>query len=83
MRLYLFLVHIWQERQTKEVVMGKLSACTSFGEISILKDEPITCSIVTATPVTLATIEPSKLSGKALTSIFIRDDPAILSDFQN
>ncbi|ELU02692.1 hypothetical protein CAPTEDRAFT_223430 [Capitella teleta] len=51
-----------KERQTREVVMGKLTECTSFGEISILKDEPITCSIVTATQVTLATIEPSKLT---------------------
>ena len=43
--------------------MGKLSASDSFGEISIVTGEPITCSIMTATHVELGCIEPEKLAG--------------------
>lgn len=43
--------------------MGKLTVHDSFGEISVITDDPITCSIVTATPVQLAVIEPDKLKG--------------------
>ena len=52
-----------QEKRTKQVVMGKLCVHDSFGEISVITDEPITCSIVTATQVELAVIEPDKLKG--------------------
>ena len=47
----------------KQVVMGKLEATHSFGEVSIILDEPVTCSIVTATNVDVAVIEPHKLKG--------------------
>ena len=50
-----------QEQRTKQVVMGKLTVHDSFGEISVISKEPISCSIVTATPVELAVIEPEKL----------------------
>ena len=43
--------------------MGKLKVNDSFGEISIITEEPISCSIVTATAVELAIIEPEKLKG--------------------
>ena len=47
----------------KQVVMGKLHQSDSFGEISVILDEPITCSIVTASEVELGCIEPEKLRG--------------------
>ena len=43
--------------------MGKLRQSESFGEISVIQSEPITCSIVTSLPVELGIIEPSQLSG--------------------
>ena len=43
--------------------MGKLGVHDSFGEISVITKEPISCSIVTATPVEMAVIEPEKLEG--------------------
>ncbi|KAI0212923.1 Cyclic nucleotide-binding domain-containing protein 1 [Lamellibrachia satsuma] len=49
------------EKVDKQVVMGKLEATHSFGEVSIILDEPVTCSIVTATNVDVAVIEPHKL----------------------
>ena len=53
-----------QEKRVKQVVMGKLGINDSFGEISVITDEPITCSIVTSSPVQLAVIEPDKLKGE-------------------
>ena len=47
----------------KQVVMGKLEPTHSFGEVSVILNEPVTCSIVTATTVEVATIEPHKLKG--------------------
>ena len=44
--------------------MGQLGPTDSFGEVSIIGDEPMNCSIVTATKVELACIEPPKLKGK-------------------
>ena len=52
-----------QEKVDKQVVMGKLEPTHSFGEVSVILNEPVTCSIVTATTVEVATIEPHKLKG--------------------
>ena len=43
--------------------MGKLGVCSTFGEISVINDEPMSCSIVTATDMELAYIEPHRLDG--------------------
>ncbi|XP_064640814.1 cyclic nucleotide-binding domain-containing protein 1-like [Lineus longissimus] len=50
-----------QKNKTKQVVIGKLQKSDSFGEISVLDDEPITCSLVTASTLELGVIEPTKL----------------------
>ncbi|VDI41155.1 cyclic nucleotide-binding domain-containing protein 1-like [Mytilus galloprovincialis] len=50
-----------KEKKMKHVVMGRLTVSQSFGEISVLKDEPITCSIVTATNVSLGIIKPERI----------------------
>ncbi|XP_074644693.1 cyclic nucleotide-binding domain-containing protein 1-like [Tubulanus polymorphus] len=51
-----------KERRTKQVVMGNLGPSESFGEISVLNDEPITCSIVTAKSTVIGVIFPARLS---------------------
>ena len=53
-----------QEKKTKQVVMGKLGMSDSFAEISLLEEEPITCSIVTATDMELGVVKPERLHGK-------------------
>uniref|UniRef100_A0A2C9MAN1 Cyclic nucleotide-binding domain-containing protein n=1 Tax=Biomphalaria glabrata TaxID=6526 RepID=A0A2C9MAN1_BIOGL len=50
-----------KEQRTKQVVVGKLSQHSSFAEISLLLDEPLTCSIITTTKVRLGIIQPEKL----------------------
>ncbi|CAL1539399.1 unnamed protein product [Lymnaea stagnalis] len=50
-----------KEQKTKQVVMGKLVPFNSFAEISVLLDEPMTCSVVTATQAQLGIIRPEKL----------------------
>lgn len=50
-----------REKKTKQVVMGKLNGSESFAELSILLDEPITCSIVTATNVEMGIIKPERI----------------------
>ncbi|KAL5022861.1 hypothetical protein ScPMuIL_002016 [Solemya velum] len=59
-----------REKRTKQVVMGKLETSESFAELSILLDEPITCSIVTATSVELGIIKPESI--KALDEVTIQ-----------
>ena len=44
--------------------MGKLGMSDSFAEISLLEEEPITCSIVTATDMELGVVKPERLHGK-------------------
>ncbi|CAF0878140.1 unnamed protein product [Didymodactylos carnosus] len=39
-----------KHRQLRQVVMGKIAAPDSFGEISVLLQEAMTCTIVTASP---------------------------------
>ncbi|XP_033126095.1 cyclic nucleotide-binding domain-containing protein 1-like isoform X2 [Anneissia japonica] len=51
-----------EEKRLKQVVMGKLTTSQSFGEISVLEAEAITCSIVTATDVTLGVITPERIT---------------------
>jgi len=51
-----------KEQKTKQVVMGRLGPFDSFAEISLLMDEPITCSIVTASDVELGVVRPEKIS---------------------
>ncbi|KAK7114445.1 cyclic nucleotide-binding domain-containing protein 1-like [Littorina saxatilis] len=55
------LRHGGKEKKTKQVVMGKLGMSDSFAEISLLQEEPITCSIVTATDMELGVIRPERL----------------------
>ncbi|XP_076449075.1 cyclic nucleotide-binding domain-containing protein 1-like [Babylonia areolata] len=50
-----------KEKKTKQVVMGKLGPSASFAEISLLLEEPITCSIVTATHMELGVVRPERL----------------------
>lgn len=50
-----------KEKRTKQVVMGKLGASESFGEDSILGDEPLSFSIVSATDLVMAIIDPETL----------------------
>ncbi|XP_046366991.1 cyclic nucleotide-binding domain-containing protein 1-like [Haliotis rufescens] len=50
-----------KERKTKQVVMGRLKPSDSFAELSVLLDEPITCSIVTATDIELGIIKPERI----------------------
>jgi len=51
-----------KEQRTKQVVMGRLGPFDSFAEISLLMDEPITCSIVTASDVELGVVRPEKVT---------------------
>jgi CRP-like cAMP-binding protein len=44
--------------------MGRLGASESFAELSVLLNEQITCSVVTATEMTLGVIRPEKIKGK-------------------
>ena len=60
LKMLLFL----QEKKTKQVVMGKLGATDSFGEISVITKDPITCSIITADSVELASIDPARIEGR-------------------
>ena len=45
--------------------MGKLKEAESFGEVSVLEAEPITCSIVTASDIQLGIITPDRLKGRS------------------
>lgn len=45
----------------RQVVMGKLGVDQSFAELSLLNEEPMTCSIITCTDVVLGTISPEDL----------------------
>ncbi|CAF0735528.1 unnamed protein product [Adineta ricciae] len=48
-------------RQLRQVVMGKITAPDSFGEISVILQEAMTCTIVTATHCWLGIIRPEKV----------------------
>ena len=50
--------------------MGRLGPYDSFAEISLLLEEPITCSIVTASDVELGVVRPEKLASKILLCLF-------------
>ncbi|CAF0858697.1 unnamed protein product [Rotaria sordida] len=49
-----------KRRQLRQVVMGKVTAPDSFGEISVLLQEAMTCTIVTATQCRLGIVRPAK-----------------------
>ncbi|XP_078608136.1 cyclic nucleotide-binding domain-containing protein 1-like [Branchiostoma floridae x Branchiostoma japonicum] len=49
-------------KKRKQVVVGRLKEFESFGEVSILENMPFTCSVVTATPVSMGVITEEKLS---------------------
>ncbi|CAF4857376.1 unnamed protein product [Rotaria sp. Silwood1] len=49
-----------KSRQLRQVVMGKITAPDSFGEISVLLQEAMTCTIVTATHCRLGIVRPGK-----------------------
>ena len=61
--LYFKVVFSFQEERSKQVVMGKIPVFESFGEVSCVTGEPMTCSIITATAVQIGVIEPEKLEG--------------------
>lgn len=44
--------------------MGRLGQSDSFAEQSVLLDEPMTCSIVTASAMQIGIIRPERLKGK-------------------
>ena len=48
------------------MLIGKMRVGSTFGEISLIEDSWITCSIVTATPVKLAVITFERLTGNIL-----------------
>ncbi|XP_010904321.5 cyclic nucleotide-binding domain-containing protein 1 [Esox lucius] len=50
-------------RRMKYVVVGKLGPMESFGEVSILLDQPSPCSITTATEVQMGLIQTDALKG--------------------
>jgi len=50
-----------KEKRMKQVVVGKLSANESFGEISVTMKEPMTCSIVTETDCKIGIIPCDKI----------------------
>ncbi|XP_066540163.1 cyclic nucleotide-binding domain-containing protein 1 isoform X3 [Hoplias malabaricus] len=47
----------------KSVVVGRLGPMESFGEISVLQDQPSPCTIVTATELEAGIIQPETLQG--------------------
>ncbi|KAJ8041222.1 Cyclic nucleotide-binding domain-containing protein 1 [Holothuria leucospilota] len=47
----------------KQVVVGQMTSSQSFGEVSVLKSEPITSSVVTATQVEVGIITIERLQG--------------------
>lgn len=51
-----------RERRLKQMLIGRMATGSTFGEISLIEDDNITCSIVTSTPVKMAIITPQKLS---------------------
>ncbi|KAK3085643.1 hypothetical protein FSP39_006527 [Pinctada imbricata] len=50
-----------REKRTKQVVMGKLKDSESFAELSVLLDEPITCTILTSSNVELGVIKKDRI----------------------
>ncbi|CAF0954931.1 unnamed protein product [Adineta steineri] len=50
-----------KSRQLRQVVMGKITAPDSFGEISVISQEAMTCTIVTSTYCWLGIIRPEKI----------------------
>ncbi|CAF1595441.1 unnamed protein product, partial [Adineta steineri] len=50
-----------KSRQLRQVVMGKITAPDSFGEISVISQEAMTCTIVTSTHCWLGIIRPEKI----------------------
>lgn len=50
------------ERRNCQVVVGRLQCSNSFGEVSILDDQPMTCTVVTETPVELGVIDEGSLN---------------------
>ena len=45
--------------------MGKLGVSDSFGEVSVVTGDAITCSIITATSVELGSIDPDRVEGQS------------------
>lgn len=44
--------------------MGKMGPSDSFAELSLLLDEPITCSVITATDIEMGIVRPECLTSK-------------------
>ena len=55
----------------KQVVVGKLKPSESFGEISVIMKEPMTCSIVTETECKIGLIPCDQLHSKQKILLFI------------
>jgi hypothetical protein len=59
-----------KEKRMKQVVVGKLRENESFGEISCVMKEPMTCSIVTETPCRIGIVPCEKIPSKFMNLIF-------------
>ena len=57
------------------MVMGRLGPSESFAELSVLLDEHITCSVVSATEMTLGIIKPERIQGNV--KPYLSDHPFI------
>lgn len=51
-----------KEKRMIQVVVGKLRKCESFGEVSVILKEPMTCTIVTETPCRIGVIPIDKIN---------------------
>jgi CRP-like cAMP-binding protein len=55
--------------QMKQVVIGKLKENESFGELSVILKEPMTCSIVTETECKIGVIQYEKIFSMLLLTL--------------
>ena len=51
-----------KEKRMKQVVVGKLNDLESFGEVSVILREPMTCSIVTESSCKIGIVPYDKIS---------------------
>lgn len=58
-------------KKMKQVVIGKLKQNESFGELSVILKEPMTCSIVTETECRIGVIQFEKIYSSLLKSLNI------------
>ena len=61
-------------KRMKQVVIGKIKENDSFGEVSVILKEPMTCSIVTETECRIGIIQYEKIYSKSLAFFIILMD---------